>query len=191
MTSSLLVVLTLLFCAAAHGVSFHPCTKSDGEIMYSNIPCDCFQFPDQSRVYNANFPLMGMPTAAQQERAIKQDASNAEKSREYAEIRRVEGEKKSVAAKWDRQIEDAKQHFLTEGLVAPLLMLKQQELERIDKELDQYRSPEEAALLNAKRARAKQNRKVVRAQLRQNRQERRSEEMERKIDDIADKLRVW
>ena len=70
-------------------------------------------------------------------------------------------------------------------------MLKQQELERIDRKLDQYRSPEEAALLNAKRARAQQNRKDVAEQLRQNSQEQRSEEMERKIDDIADKLGVW
>jgi hypothetical protein len=214
MTRSLLVVLTLLFSAAAHGVSFHPCTKSDGEIMYSNIPCDCFQFPDQSRVYNANCPLMGMPTAAQNQRAFKrmqkQDASRSnatEKARESTEISRIENEKRQIESKKQKVLEEMARSSKNLGsksfgsLLEFRLSLVQKRLELIainnelrakDRELDKYRSPEEVALLNAKRARAQQNRKdVAEQQLRQNRQEQRSEEMERKIDDIADKLGVW
>ena len=202
MTKYLLMFLTLLFCASSQGVSFHRCTKPDGEVMYSNVPCECIQFSDQNRAYNSKCALTSMPTAAQQERALKRkqelDTSSAKMASERAETRRIEDakrqledEKKVAAAKWDRQIEDAQNSIFTARLVPPLLMLKQQELEKIDRKFDQYRSPEEVASLEENRARAQQNRKNVAEQLRQNRQEQRSKEMERKINDIADKLGIW
>lgn len=209
MTRSLLVLLTLMFCAAALGVSFHPCTKPDGGIMYSNIPCECLQISDQNRTYYSNCALMGTPTVAQQERALKgkqdQDASSAkarEKARERAEIRRIEGEKRSIESKKQKVLKEMARSSKNLGsktfgslLEFRLSLVQKQleltvinnELEAKDKELDQYRSPEEVALLGAERAQARQNRKDALEKLRQ---ERRSEEMERKIDGIARKLGI-
>ncbi len=209
MTRSLLVVLTLLFCAAAHGVSFHPCVKAGGRITYSNIPCDCLQFSDQSRAYYSKCVLLGMPTAAQQERALsalkkkqKQDASSAEKARERAEIRRLDDQIRQIESKKQKVLKEMARSFKNPGsetygsILGTRLSLVQKQLELIainnelrakDRELDKYRSPEEVALLEAERAQAQQNRKDALAKLRQ---EQRDKKMERKIDDIADKVGV-
>ena len=216
MTRSLLVVLTLLFCAAAHGVSFHPCAKPGGGVMYSNVPCDCLQLSGQNRTYYSKCAYTGMPTAAQQERAKrKQDQvasrsyASVEERREQNEKRRLEDQKRQIESKKQRVFDEIASSFKNPGsqtygsLLGTQLSLAQKRLELVtinneleakDKELDKYRSPEEVVLLQAERARARQNRKEaaerVAEKQRLDSQEQRSREMKDKIDGIADKLRV-
>ncbi len=189
MTRSLLVI-TLLFCSVAYGVSFQRCKKPDGGIMYSNIPCECIQFADQNRSFNSKCTQIGMPTAAhaQQERSSirkqKLDARNAEIRQIKYAIKRLEVNKKQIENKKQRVLNEMAHSFQNPGsetfgsIVKTRLSLVQKRLELVaindelvtinnelvakDRELDKFRSPEEVVLLEEKRAQARARAQQIR-----------------------------